>query len=169
MRCCSVMLAAGVHHREARTPRPAARTPRAPALEQAEALDRVGAPAQVHAGLVVLELGAPRQDAVERDLERHAEVERQVGAHREAVERAHPVGIHAAHHVARERGVDVAVGEHDHARLERRHDLALDAVREVGGVEQREGERREERPSSCRASSCALTIGDEFHSLKNTR
>ena len=43
-------------------------------------------------------------------LERHAEVERLGRHHGEAVERAHPVRIDAAHHIARERRVDVTVG-----------------------------------------------------------
>ena len=59
-------------------------------LEDAEALGRVRAPAHVHAGLVELQLHAPGQQPVERDVDRHAEVDRQIRPHGEAVEVAHP-------------------------------------------------------------------------------
>src|SRR5438045_2929186 len=44
------------------------------ALEQPEALDRVGREPEVHAGLVVLELRPAAEQAIERDLDRHAKV-----------------------------------------------------------------------------------------------
>src|SRR5262249_59752745 len=66
------------------------------ALEDPEALDQVRAPAHVHASLVEFQLDAPRQEAIGRDLDRHAEVDREVGACREAVELAHPASIDAA-------------------------------------------------------------------------
>ena len=69
---------------------------RAPPLEQPEALVHVRAPAQVHARLVELQLDAPRQQPLERDVDRHAEVEGQVRPHREAVQLADPLAIDAA-------------------------------------------------------------------------
>ncbi len=45
----------------------------------------------------------------------------------------------AAGRVAREGGVNVAVGENQVAAVQQRHDLAFAAVREIGGVQQ--GER----------------------------
>ena len=114
------------------------------ALEQAEALVHVGAPAHVHAGLVELQLHPPREQPVERDLDRHPEVERDVGLHREAVQVAHPLPVHAARDVPRERRVGVPVGQHDHPGLERRDDLVEQAVGEVGRVQQAERRRRQQ-------------------------
>src|SRR5260221_9324573 len=46
------------------------------ALEQPEALRRVDAPPEVHAGFVELELDAPRHEPVERDFDWYPEIER---------------------------------------------------------------------------------------------
>src|SRR5258708_33963593 len=62
------------------------------ALEHAETLDRIGREPDVHAGLVVLELGAAQQQALERDSDRHAKGEGQIGPHRGAVHRGDPRG-----------------------------------------------------------------------------
>ena len=50
------------------------------------------------------------------------------------------VAIDAAHAGARERGEDVAVRQDDEAGLERRDDLLLEPIGEVGRVEQDEGQ-----------------------------
>src|SRR5580658_10353279 len=104
------------------------------ALEAAEALDRVARQAHVHPGLVILELGAPGQQPLERDFDRHAKIKRKVRPQREAVYAAHPFGMHAASDVARKCGVDVAIGEYDHARLERRQDLIGEPIGEIDRV-----------------------------------
>ena len=54
-----------------------------------------------------------------------------------------PVELEAARGVARERGEEVAIGEHRLARPERRQDLGLDAVTEIDRVEQRVFDRRQ--------------------------
>ena len=59
----------------------------------------------------------------------------------EAVQIAHPAPADAARHVAREGGVGVAVGADDRAGLHQRNDVALQAVGEIGGVDQAEGGR----------------------------
>src|SRR5687768_5984315 len=70
------------------------------ALEQPEAFDRIGAPAEIHPRFVELELDAARHQPIERNVDRHAEVEREIGADREAVELADPLPIDAARRVA---------------------------------------------------------------------
>ena len=57
---------------------------------------------------------------------------------------AQPVAVDAAHGVAGEGGIDVAIGEHDGARLERGQDLGGGAAGEVGGVDQAERHRRQQ-------------------------
>ena len=68
------------------------------------------------------------------------QVEHQVRRDREAVQVPDPRAIDAAHAGARHRRVDVAVRQHDEAGLERRDDLLLEPIGEVGRVEQDEGE-----------------------------
>ena len=79
------------------------------ALEQPEAFDRVGAPAEIHARLVELQLHAAGHQPVDRHIDRHAEVQREIGPDRKAVELAHPLPIDAARRVARECRVGIAV------------------------------------------------------------
>jgi hypothetical protein len=45
--------------------------------------------------------------------------------------------------LARERGVHVAVRDHDETGAQRRDDLVLEAIREVGCVEEAEGHDRQ--------------------------
>src|SRR5215467_6240572 len=54
-------------------------------LEQPEALDGIAAPAEIHPCFVEFELHAPGHQPIERDVNRHAEVEREIGTHGEAV------------------------------------------------------------------------------------
>src|SRR5258706_15938163 len=54
------------------------------ALKQPKTLGRVGAPTEIHPGLVKLQLDASSHQAVERHLDRHAEIQREVGPHRES-------------------------------------------------------------------------------------
>src|SRR5262245_48878125 len=127
-----------VHHRESVLRHQTLVFLEDPRLEQLVRLRRVRVQAEIHAGLVELELRPARQDAAQRDFERRAEVERLRRHDREAIERAHPAWRHATHDVARERGVHVPIREHDRAGFQRRHDLALDAVGEVRRVNERE-------------------------------
>src|SRR5262245_51899524 len=64
-------------------------------LEEAEALGGIGGQPDVHAGLVVLELRPPGEQPLQRDVDRHPEVERQVRPRGEAVDSAHPARIHS--------------------------------------------------------------------------
>ncbi len=77
------------------------------------------------------------------DVERSAEIKGDVGNRRKAIEVAQPARGAAASGVARESGVNVAVGEYEIVALEERHDLALAAIGEVGGVQQRKCRWRE--------------------------
>src|ERR1700736_2012892 len=81
-----------------------------PALEEPEAFNQVGRQSKVHPGLVILKFGPPGQQALERDVDRYAEEEGQVGAWSEAIDPADPVGMHAAGDVARKGSIDVTVG-----------------------------------------------------------
>ena len=70
--------------------------------------------------------------------------------------------------VPRERGVNVAVGQDDRARVERGDHLPLHAVGQVGGVDQAEGQRGQQLFPL--APLCGpATRGEEFHSVKATR
>src|SRR5260221_2820867 len=110
-----------------------------PPLEQPEALDRVLAQAEIHAGLVKLDLRARSEDPADGDVDRHPVDEGRVRPHRERIKIAHPARVDAAGDVAREGGVDIPIRQHRHAGLEIRDDLVGEAVREVGGVQQAEG------------------------------
>ena len=66
------------------------------------------------------------------------QVEDQVRRDGEAVQAAQPRAIDAADAGARQRGEDVAIRQHDEAGLERRDDLLLEPIGEVGRVEQHE-------------------------------
>src|SRR5262245_35777723 len=74
------------------------------ALEDAEALRGIAREAEIHPGLVILELRAAAEEPLERHLDRDAEVEREIGARGEAVDGAQPRGVNAARHVAAEIG-----------------------------------------------------------------
>src|SRR4029077_1887155 len=64
----------------------------------------------------------------------------------EGVEVPHPFRIAAARDVAYERREDVPVAQHEIPGLQGRKDVALVPVREVGGVKQRKGARRQQIP-----------------------
>jgi hypothetical protein len=115
-----------------------------PALEDPVALDRVGRESQVHAGLEVLQLLTPVQNPAQRHFELRLEEEDHVGHGGEAVEPAHPGRRATAHHVAGERGEDVPVAQHQVARAQQRQQLPLVAIREIRGVDEAEGGRREQ-------------------------
>ena len=80
------------------------------------------------------------EHAADQRLDVDLQVEDHVRRDREAVQVAQPLPIDAAHAGARERREDVAIRQHDEAGLERRDDLLLEPVGEVGGVEQHEGQ-----------------------------
>ena len=114
-------------------------------LVAVERLEDVGAEREIHPRLPVVHALArqhPRHQVLQVDLE----VEDEVGDQRHAEELARPTGVRPHHGVAREGRVHVAVGDHDEARLERRDDLMLEPVCEVGGVQQAEGGDREVVP-----------------------
>jgi len=60
------------------------------------------------------------------------------GNQRHPEQLAGPVRIGAHHAVARERGVNVSIRDHDESRLQRRQNLVLETIGEIRGVEQRE-------------------------------
>src|SRR5262249_17319748 len=93
------------------------------ALEQTETLERVGIPAEIHARLVELQLDAAGEKPVDRDVDRHAEVQGKVGPYGKAVELANPLAIDATRCVSGKCGIRVAVSEDDHPGFERRDDL----------------------------------------------
>ena len=117
-----------------------------PALEDAERFEDVLAQPHVEAGLVVLDRLPRRRDPRDRFLQGHVEIERQRRRHRERVQIAHPAAVDAARRIPGEGGVDVAVGQDDHAGLQRRQDLLVGPRGEVGGVDQAEAHRRQQSP-----------------------
>ncbi len=54
---------------------------------------------------------------------------------------AGPNLVRAAHYGARDLGVDVTIGQHDESRAQRRNNLILQAIGEIGGVDQRVGDQ----------------------------
>ena len=113
------------------------------ALEHAKAFDEIVAPPHVHAGFVEFQLHAAGEQAVDRHVHRHPKVHREIRPDREAVQLANPLAVDTAGGIARERRVGIAVGEHDHAGLERRNDVVEQPVGEVGRVQQAERHRRQ--------------------------
>ena len=113
------------------------------ALKDPEAFLHVAAESQVHPGLVELDGIASAQDPADGHFERHSKIERQIGTNGKTIQIAHPTPADAAHDVAREGGVCVTVRAHHCARLHQRNDVTLQAVGEIGGVDQAERHRRE--------------------------
>src|ERR1041385_8177777 len=108
-----------------------------PALKDLETLFGIVGPAEVHTGFVVLQIRSAGNDAIDRNVEWRSEKESHRRFDGKRVDISDPRAIAAAHHVARERGVDVAIGEHDCAGFERRNDVALGAIGKVGSVQPR--------------------------------
>src|SRR6266498_2755308 len=66
------------------------------ALEQSEALDGVAAPPEVHSRLVELELDASCHQPVQRYVDRHTEIQRQVGLYGKTVKLSQPLSVDAS-------------------------------------------------------------------------
>ena len=81
---------------------------------------------------------------LQRHLQIRLEEKREVGQRGEIVNAAHPFRRAAARHVARERGENVAVAQHDVARAQQRQQMAFVAVGKIRRVDQAEGRRREQ-------------------------
>ena len=105
-------------------------------LKELEAFRTLVGKAEIHAGFVVFQLGTVAEYALNRDVERSAEIESDVGDGSEAVKIAKPAMGAAAGSVASEGGVNVAIGEDKVVALEKRHDLALATVGKIGSVQQ---------------------------------
>ena len=80
------------------------------------------------------------EHAADQRLDVDVQIEHQVRRDGEAVQAAQPRAVDAAHAGARERRENVAIRQHDEARLERRNDFLLEPVGEIGRVEQHERE-----------------------------
>ncbi len=116
-----------------------------PRLKDLEAFHDVRAKPEVHPGLVVLQLRTCAfKEARQGDFDRNAEVEGQIGLDSEAVKASHPTMRNTPHCVSCEGCVHVAVGQNDHAGLERGQDLVVQAVGEIGRVQQAERQRRQD-------------------------
>src|SRR5690349_10299525 len=96
-----------------------------PALKDLEALFRIVGPAEVHARLVIFQIGPGGYDAIDCDVEWRAEEESDGWFHCERIDVAHPVAIATASDVACEGRVDVTIREHDRAGFQGRNDVAL--------------------------------------------
>ncbi len=113
-------------------------------MKDAEALLGVTRQPKVHARLEKLELRPTLEDAMQRHFEARLEKKREVGKRCEVVEPAHPLGRTPPHRVARERGEDVAIAQHEVARAQQRHELPFVSVREIRRVDEAERRRREQ-------------------------
>ena len=80
--------------------------------------------------------------AVERDFRPHVEPERQVRPQRDFVNPVQVVPPDPAHRRARDQREDIAVGQHDQPRTQRRQNPPLELVEEIGAVHQRERHAR---------------------------
>lgn len=112
-------------------------------LKDAEALGWMRTPAHVHAGLVELQFDAASEQAIQGHVNRHAEVEREIGPDGKSVQLSDPGGIDTARGVTRKGGERVPIGQHDHARFERRNNFVEEPVSEICRVQQAERRRRE--------------------------
>jgi hypothetical protein len=114
------------------------------ALENAEALIRVGGQAQVHAGLKILELRAAIQDALEGNFQVGLEEKGHVRQRRKVVDAADPLRGTAAYGVAGEGREYIAIAQDDIPGAEQGNELALITVREVGGMDEAKSGGRKE-------------------------
>src|SRR5262245_13318686 len=105
-------------------------------LEETKALERIGAPAEVHTGFVELQLDTPSHETVERDVDRDSKIQCQIRLDRKTVELPHPLPIDPSSGVAGKRCVSVSIRQHNHAGFERRDDLVEEPISEVRGVQQ---------------------------------
>src|SRR5277367_3610032 len=107
-------------------------------LKNAKAFFDVAAEAQIHAGFIELDGVAPAQNASDSYVQRYPEIKHQVRTKRETVQVADPAPADAAHYIASERGIGIAICANDCARLYQRHDVARQPVCKIGGVNQAE-------------------------------
>src|SRR5690348_15644684 len=108
------------------------------ALKNPEAFFYVAAQPQVHARLVIFDRLAAPQNPPDGDVQGNAKIETEVGPGGETVEIAHPSAAYAASHIACKGGVGVPVRADNRPRFHQREDVALHAVREIGGMNQAE-------------------------------
>ena len=113
------------------------------ALVAHETLVHVRAEAQVHAALPVVERAAAQHHARYQRLHAGAQIVRGVRREGEPGHLFDPPAVFAAGDGARHDRVDVPVDKHHEARAQRRNNLVLQPVREVGGVKERHGDRAE--------------------------
>ena len=114
------------------------------ALEDAKTFVGIGREPQIHARLEKFQLRAAFQNAVERHLQVRLEKEHDVRQRGEIVDAAHPVRRTTAHHVARERGENIAVAQHDVAGAQQRQQMAFVTVGEIRRVNEAERRRRQQ-------------------------
>src|SRR5580704_8397755 len=125
-------------------------------LKQAKTFGAIVGQPQVHARFVILQFRAAAQNTAHRDVERRAKIKGDVRDGRKAVKVAEPARRAAAGGVARECGVDVAIGQHEVVALEQWHDLTLATVGKVGSVQQRER-------GGCQQAALLSAAGRGFH------
>src|SRR5687768_5727352 len=114
------------------------------ALENSKALVDVTREIEVHSGLEPLELWPALEDAVERDLERKAEVQGEIRLAGKPVRVAQPGRVAPPYSIPGERRVNVAITEYDIPRSQHGQNLALVAVGEIGCMNEAERRRRQQ-------------------------
>src|SRR6185436_213465 len=107
-------------------------------LEDGETLLWLVGPTEVHSCFVVFQVWSGRNDAIHGHVKWRSEEESDGGFHCKGVDFSYPCAIAATCDVARERGVDITICEHDRAGFEWRNDVALSAIGEVCRMKQRE-------------------------------
>jgi len=82
-------------------------------------------------------VGGEHHDAIDGHVERSAKIKSDVRDGRKAVQVSQPALRAVARNIARERCVNVPVGQDEVSAVEQREDLALAAVGKIGGVQER--------------------------------
>src|SRR3984893_1079532 len=122
-------------------------------LKNTETFRAVQGNSEIHSGFIVLQLRAPGNDAVYRNIQWSTEIKCNVGSRREAVEIAQPVRRTSASAIPRERGVDIAIGENQIAAMQQWHDLTLATVGKICRMQKRERGGRQQAalfaPAGC--------------------
>src|SRR5580704_17126031 len=115
-------------------------------LENTETFGAVQRDSQIHAGLIIFQLGAPSNDAVNGNVQRSAEIKGDIGSWSETIKIAQPVRRTSTSAIARKCGVDIAVGENQITAVQQRHDLAFTAVSKICSVQKRKRRRCQQAP-----------------------
>ena len=113
-----------------------------------EAVVHILAGMNIHAGFPIIE--PPRENhAGDQIIHANAQIEGGVRLQRKAIDVANPPGVSAPHDGARHQGIDIAIGQHHETGPQRRNDFMFQAVGEIRGIEQAQGNAPQGVPFFC--------------------